>query len=155
MSNLLLLTFMLEFLKLFLFLFQDEVLETIHDIRRAGIHIWMLTGDKQETAVNLAHSAGILRPEGRLVDLCDTADPRDSVTLLEEVEAGATCISLIIDGKSLTGLFRSPASVKQLQALSMRCETVVACRLSPIQKSQLVRLVKGDMLKDSDSSTIF
>jgi phospholipid-translocating ATPase len=52
-------------------------------------------------------------------------------------------LSLVIDGKSLTGLFRNPSSVKQLQALSMRCETVVACRLSPIQKSQLVRLVKG------------
>ncbi len=42
---------------------QDEVQETIHDIRRAGIHIWMLTGDKKETAMNLAHSAGILRQE--------------------------------------------------------------------------------------------
>jgi magnesium-transporting ATPase (P-type) len=120
------------------------VVETIYDIRRAGIHIWMLTGDKKETAVNLAHSAGILRQEGgRLVDLCDTQDPRDTATLLEEVE-GVDNLSLVIDGKSLTGLFRNPSSVKQLQALSMRCETVVACRLSPIQKSQLVRLVKGE-----------
>jgi hypothetical protein len=29
----------------------------------------------------------------------------------------------------------------------MQCETVVACRLSPIQKSQLVRLVKGNEIQ--------
>ena len=124
------------------------MLETIHDIRRAGIHIWMLTGDKKETAMNLAHSAGILRQECRLLDLCDTADPRDVTTLLEEAVAGGDGDhqSLVIDGKSLTALFRNPESVKQLQRLSMRSETVVACRLSPIQKSQLVRLVKGEQI---------
>jgi magnesium-transporting ATPase (P-type) len=82
----------------------------------------------------------------RLVDLCDTANPLDAATLLDEASAAAVGEnqSLIIDGKSLTALFRHPGSVKQLQRLSMQCETVVACRLSPIQKSQLVRLVKGN-----------
>jgi magnesium-transporting ATPase (P-type) len=85
----------------------------------------------------------------RLVDLCDTANPLDAATLLDEASAAAVGEnqSLIIDGKSLTALFRNPGSVKQLQRLSMQCETVVACRLSPIQKSQLVRLVKGNKKK--------
>jgi phospholipid-translocating ATPase len=119
----------------------------------------MLTGDKKETAVNLAHSAGILRQTSRLLDLCDTADPRDAATLLEEAATAAAGgdeqqQSLVIDGKSLTALFRSPVSVKQLQRLSMRCETVVACRLSPIQKSQLVRLVKGEIVEWSGWSKV-
>ena len=45
--------------------------------------------------------------------------------------------------KSLSPCSKVPESVKQLQQLTTRCSTVIACRLSPIQKSQLVRLVKG------------
>ncbi len=81
------------------------------------------------------------------MDLCDTANPLDAATLLDEASAVGENQSLIIDGKSLTALFRNPGSVKQLQRLSMQCETVVACRLSPIQKSQLVRLVKGNEIQ--------
>ncbi len=39
---------------------QDEVGETIHFMRAAGIRIWMLTGDKAETAINIAYSCSLL-----------------------------------------------------------------------------------------------
>ena len=32
---------------------QDEVPEVIADLARAGIVLWMLTGDKEETAINI------------------------------------------------------------------------------------------------------
>ena len=35
---------------------QDGVPEAISKLRRAGIVVWVLTGDKQETAVNIAYS---------------------------------------------------------------------------------------------------
>ena len=35
---------------------QDGVPEAISRLRRAGIVVWVLTGDKQETAVNIAYS---------------------------------------------------------------------------------------------------
>lgn len=35
---------------------QDEVGATIRDIRRAGIKVWVLTGDKVETAINIGQS---------------------------------------------------------------------------------------------------
>src|SRR5699024_9541477 len=41
---------------------QKGVPETIDRLRRANIKIWMLTGDKRETAINIAHSARICRP---------------------------------------------------------------------------------------------
>lgn len=34
---------------------QKGVPETIDKLRRANIKIWMLTGDKRETAINIAH----------------------------------------------------------------------------------------------------
>jgi len=39
---------------------QDEVKDTIEFIRAAGIKLWVLTGDKIETAVNIAYSTGLL-----------------------------------------------------------------------------------------------
>ena len=35
---------------------QDQVPETIYKMRQAGISVWMLTGDKQETAINIGES---------------------------------------------------------------------------------------------------
>ena len=35
---------------------QDEVPEVIADLARAGIVLWMLTGDKEETAINIGMS---------------------------------------------------------------------------------------------------
>ena len=43
---------------------QEDVPETIHDLKKAGIKVWMLTGDKKETAINSGHSAGTVCPVG-------------------------------------------------------------------------------------------
>ena len=42
---------------------QDEVSETIVAMKEAGIKVWVLTGDKIETAVNIGYSAGLLNNE--------------------------------------------------------------------------------------------
>ena len=128
---------------------QDDVVETIQDLKSAGIKVWMLTGDKKETAINLGHSAGLLSDNCALIDLCDNSDPRDVTTLISEIaEENSSTIdgktpALVIDGKSVTSLFKNAESLKHLEKLALKCETVIACRLSPIQKSQLVRMMKS------------
>ncbi|KAL8454846.1 hypothetical protein Emed_000025 [Eimeria media] len=39
---------------------QDEVVETISDLKAAGVKVWVLTGDKLETAISIGHSCSIL-----------------------------------------------------------------------------------------------
>ena len=39
---------------------QEEVPETIKFLRAAGIQVWVLTGDKIETAVNIGFSSGLI-----------------------------------------------------------------------------------------------
>ena len=56
-----------------------------------------------------------------------------------------TAASLIIDGKSVSSLHKSNESWNHFRSLALECETVIACRLSPIQKSQLVRMMKSKM----------
>jgi P-type E1-E2 ATPase len=42
---------------------QDEVAETISFIKESGIKLWVLTGDKIETAINIAFSCALLNAE--------------------------------------------------------------------------------------------
>ncbi len=37
--------------------------ESIHFMRDAGIKVWVLTGDKVETAINIGYSSGLLDNE--------------------------------------------------------------------------------------------
>ena len=39
---------------------QDGVPDTIRFMREAGIKVWVLTGDKVETAINIGYSSGLL-----------------------------------------------------------------------------------------------
>lgn len=39
---------------------QEDVGQTIYDIRQAGIQVWVLTGDKVETAMNIGHACQLL-----------------------------------------------------------------------------------------------
>jgi len=41
---------------------QDDVPQTIHSLQKAGIKIWMLTGDKLETAENIGEACKLIKP---------------------------------------------------------------------------------------------
>ncbi|XP_057697770.1 phospholipid-transporting ATPase VA isoform X2 [Corythoichthys intestinalis] len=61
---------------------QDGVPETIDALRKAGLQIWVLTGDKQETAVNIAYACKLLDPEEEILTL--NADSMEACSLLLE-----------------------------------------------------------------------
>ena len=42
---------------------QDQVADSIQFMKKAGIKVWVLTGDKIETAMNIGVSAGLLDQE--------------------------------------------------------------------------------------------
>lgn len=53
---------------------QDEVPETIHDLQMAGIKIWMLTGDKFETAENISFSCKLIKEDFEIYKIQDFED---------------------------------------------------------------------------------
>ncbi|XP_032879147.1 phospholipid-transporting ATPase VA isoform X2 [Amblyraja radiata] len=67
---------------------QDGVPETIANLRKAGLQIWVLTGDKQETAINIAYSCKLLGQDGELLTL--NAESQESCAALLE-----QCISQV------------------------------------------------------------
>ena len=67
---------------------QEKVPETIRDLRLANIKIWMLTGDKMDTAENIAKSCNLINEEITLFRLCGNNNSgfEDAITSVTEFQ---------------------------------------------------------------------
>ncbi|KAF7216273.1 phospholipid-transporting ATPase IA isoform X1 [Nothobranchius furzeri] len=126
---------------------QDKVPETIETLMKADIKIWILTGDKQETAINIGHSCKLLTKNmGMLVINEDSLDAtRETLShhcgMLGDAVYKENDFALIIDGKSLK--YALTFGVRQyFLDLALSCKAVICCRVSPLQKSEVVEMVK-------------
>jgi phospholipid-transporting ATPase len=85
---------------------QEGVPRTIAKLGAAGIKIWMLTGDKEETAVNIGHSCQLLTRTMSLISMCNLRDEAafervlgDNVSMLQgHVRVVHENLALVIDG---------------------------------------------------------
>ncbi|XP_067844412.1 phospholipid-transporting ATPase IA [Heptranchias perlo] len=126
---------------------QDNVPETIETLSKADIKIWILTGDKQETAINIGHSCKLLTKNmGLMVLNAPTLDTtRDCLShhcnTLGDALRKDNDFALIIDGKTLK--YALTFGVRQsFLDLALSCKAVICCRVSPLQKSEIVEMVK-------------
>lgn len=142
---------------------QDGVPECIAELAKAGINIWVLTGDKEETAINIAVACNLVLPKEYMQhiivnsSIAPTAEAMkdlisseiqkyDNDLIAEDEQATAMKPrALIIDGQSLLIAMADHAENglrDLLLDLSQRCRAVVGCRVSPDQKREMVHLVK-------------
>ncbi|KPJ01062.1 putative phospholipid-transporting ATPase IA [Papilio xuthus] len=125
---------------------QDGVPETIAALLKANINVWVLTGDKQETAINIAHSARLIHAAMPLVLLNEDSLDGTRETLSRHcADFGDNLrkendVALIIDGKTLKYAMGCDLK-KDFLDLCLSCKVVVCCRVSPIQKAEVVDLV--------------
>ena len=127
---------------------QDGVPDTIDRLRRAGIKIWMLTGDKRETAVNIAHSARICKPESDIFILdADEGDFEARLLAVSEdihTAASQNHTVVVIDGHALNVAGQGSTELRKLfDDVLLRVDSVICCRASPRQKSLLVRTIRS------------
>ncbi|SPO00024.1 related to ATPase II [Cephalotrichum gorgonifer] len=153
---------------------QDGVPDTIELLGRAGIKLWVLTGDKVETAINIGFSCNLLNNDLELIHLKvdeddDVGDSGDHfVRALEkeldehlatfgmtgsDEELAAAKKSheppppthgLVIDGFTLKWVLHDDIRQKFL-LLCKQCKAVLCCRVSPAQKAAVVSLVKNSL----------
>eukprot|EP01012_Entosiphon_sulcatum_P031609 TRINITY_DN4015_c0_g1_i1.p1 TRINITY_DN4015_c0_g1~~TRINITY_DN4015_c0_g1_i1.p1 ORF type:complete len:1191 (-),score=188.74 TRINITY_DN4015_c0_g1_i1:51-3623(-) len=126
---------------------QDGVPETIHFFLRAGIVIWMLTGDNRETATNIASSCRLVE-EGDKVYHVEATSLQELKSQLAEVTANTERdrkanirVTVIIDGKTLEVVFAQ--CVDEFSALGNLVSSAVCCRVTPLQKAMVVALFQG------------
>jgi len=157
---------------------QEGVPDTIQSLTLAGIKVWMLTGDKLETAINVGYACSLIQKDSKLLVLAHD-EGRDSVSqklkrgfrLTENWEGDHTV--MVIDGFSLakimeesneeiggisgviaglqTGLNSGVTSggsgslLAEFLSLTSLINCVICCRVSPIQKAQIVQAVRRGM----------
>ncbi|KAF2719557.1 phospholipid-transporting ATPase [Polychaeton citri CBS 116435] len=129
---------------------QDGVPDTIHTLQTAGIKVWVLTGDRQETAINIGMSCKLISEDMTLLIINeeDSIATRNNIQkkldAIRSQHAGGIemeTLALVIDGKSLTFALEKDME-KLFLDLAVMCKAVIACRVSPLQKALVVKLVK-------------
>uniref|UniRef100_A0A3Q1C179 Phospholipid-transporting ATPase n=1 Tax=Amphiprion ocellaris TaxID=80972 RepID=A0A3Q1C179_AMPOC len=126
---------------------QAGVPETIATLMRADIKIWVLTGDKQETAINIGYSCRLVTHGMSLIIVNEDSLDATRATLTAHCSSLGDSLrkenelALIIDGQTL----KYALSFELRQAfldLALSCKAVICCRVSPLQKSEIVDMVK-------------
>lgn len=143
---------------------------------------WILTGDKVETAISISYASRHFDLESELLFLTEHTSaaavgrtlrvlryeggcnalpcPRRALTqyidlnidsLRDRLASGdPDSYGLVVDGESLAlALQHSPSLLVEV---GMACPAVVCCRLSPLQKCQVVRLVKNSRLRPTTAA---
>ncbi|KAJ4478456.1 phospholipid-translocating ATPase [Lentinula aciculospora] len=164
---------------------QDGVPEAIADLKRAGIKIWVATGDKLETAIAIGRSTNLIGPDSNIIVVRGSSKPVDqqlsnalerffpdhkvedrppsrppTPSRMHPLTRADTNVSsivggdngerpggfvLVVDGAALLHAFESEETKALLLKLGTLCEGVICCRVSPLQKALIVRLVKDGL----------
>ncbi|XP_039607693.1 phospholipid-transporting ATPase ID isoform X1 [Polypterus senegalus] len=150
---------------------QEGVPETIAILTLANIKIWVLTGDKQETAVNIGYSCKMLTDDMTEVFIVTghtVQEVREELRKAREkmmdstrtLGNGFSCqeklsfpriasvleaipgeYALVINGHSLAHALEADMEQEFLET-ACACKAVICCRVTPLQKAQVVELVK-------------
>ena len=142
---------------------QENVIDTIHALRDGNIKIFMLTGDKNETAIHVAYNCGLLDKNHQIINfIIDTS----AYHLLSKIQQQQYLIQLLMDTKQQYHSSSSSSNDQYVLLLngqfiinlleldfnvielfldiiqSSQTITIICSRLSPLNKFQLVSLIK-------------
>ncbi|KAM9577275.1 phospholipid-transporting ATPase IG isoform 4-T4 [Trichechus inunguis] len=145
---------------------QDQAAETIEALHAAGLKVWVLTGDKMETAKSTCYACRLFQTSTELLELttktikeCERKDRLHELLieyrkkLLREFPKSTkrNCkkrawtdqeYGLIIDGATLSLILNSSqecgsSNYKSIfLQICMKCTAVLCCRMAPLQKAQ-------------------
>lgn len=129
---------------------QKGVPEAIDKLRRANIKMWMLTGDKRETAINIGYSC-------RLIKDYSTVTVLDHEAGEVEQSMGAAVLAInsgtiphsvvVIDGQTLAQISEVEPLKLLFYDLAILANSVICCRASPSQKASLVKNIRKRVKK--------
>ena len=144
---------------------QENVPETIRNLRLSNIKVWMLTGDKMNTAYNIGLSCNLINKEMKTFSICGievkknedleviNKDERDQVIIdfakefekyknqfdsMEKPQFG-----ILVDEKALLTINEDTLIQNIFLGIAKDAVAVICCRVSPLQKSQVVKMMKN------------
>ncbi|EFW19043.1 Putative aminophospholipid-translocase [Coccidioides posadasii str. Silveira] len=118
---------------------QKDVKPSLELLRNAGVKIWMLTGDKIETARCVAVSSKLVSRGQYIHTVSRLKDPEAAQEALDFLR-NKTDACLLIDGDSLTLMLSQFRTT--FISIAVLLPTVIACRCSPTQKAEIALLIR-------------
>ncbi|KAK3939564.1 hypothetical protein QBC46DRAFT_143811 [Diplogelasinospora grovesii] len=118
---------------------QKDVKPSLELLRNAGIKIWMLTGDKVETARCVAVSSKLVA-RGQYIHTIAKMRRKDVAQESLDFLRSKTDSCLLIDGESLS-MFLTHFRLEFI-SVAVLLPAVVACRCSPTQKAEIAKLIR-------------
>jgi phospholipid-translocating ATPase len=129
---------------------QKGVPETIDKLRRANIKMWMLTGDKRETAINIGHSCRLIKDYSNVIILDQDQGGVDKLmtsSILNLRRGNIPHTVVVIDGQTLSHIESDDALSYLFFDLAVCADSVICCRASPSQKALLVKEIRNKVRK--------
>ncbi|KAL3045607.1 hypothetical protein OYC64_013799 [Pagothenia borchgrevinki] len=149
---------------------QEKAADTIESLHKAGMKVWVLTGDKMETAAATCYASKLFHRNTQILELTTKRTEEQSLhdvlfdlsrTVLRQhggmardsfsgLSGDCTDFGLIIDGATLSAVMRpaqedsNSGNYKEIfLEICRNCSAVLCCRMAPLQKAQIVKLIKA------------
>ncbi|XP_033842587.1 phospholipid-transporting ATPase IH-like isoform X1 [Periophthalmus magnuspinnatus] len=143
---------------------QEKAADTIESLHKAGMKVWVLTGDKMETAAATCYASKLFRRSTQILELTKKRTEEQSLhdvlfelnrTVLRQRSISGLSVDcldfgLIIDGATLSAVLKpsqestGPANYREIfLEICRNCSAVLCCRMAPLQKAQIVKLIKA------------
>ena len=116
---------------------QEGVPDTIESLLKAGISVWVITGDKRETAINIGYACSLLSPEMTIKTIDEETLEQDLISAENDTKE----IALVITGNAVHKLLEENY-VDRFVSVSLKSKSVICCRVSPLQKAQIVQTMR-------------
>jgi phospholipid-transporting ATPase len=126
---------------------QDQVADTIQFMKSAGIKVWVLTGDKVETAMNIGVSAGLLDKDmdDHIIEETEYNELQQRLGRMRDeirVQKKSRKQAIIVAGAALIVIEHSDLLRSTFLEASDCADVVLACRVSPKQKADIVNMIR-------------
>ncbi|KAF5909224.1 putative phospholipid-transporting ATPase IH isoform X1, partial [Clarias magur] len=147
---------------------QEKAADTIESLHKAGMKVWVLTGDKMETAAATCYASKLFRRNTQILELTTKRTEEQSLhdvlfdlsrtvlrqhgTMSRDTFSGLSNefqdYGLIIDGATLSAVLKpaqngSTGNYKEIfLEICRNCSAVLCCRMAPLQKAQIVKMIK-------------
>ncbi|KAJ4372638.1 drs2 neo1 protein [Didymella sp. IMI 355093] len=130
---------------------QQGVPEAIDKLRRAKIKMWMLTGDKRETAINIGYSCRLIKDYSTVTILDHEAGQVDEMAAAAVVAITQGTVAhsvVVVDGQTLSRITENETLQVLFYELAILADSVICCRASPSQKALLVNTIRKRVKKE-------
>ena len=128
---------------------QDDVSDVLKSFIETGIKVWVLTGDKMDTAKSIAFSCQLISHEFFIFEFPENSSYEIISLKLKEFskeyylsEGEQKKFALIVSLNELNKILNDTSLTNLFYSLSIHCNSVLCCRVTPKQKALMVSLIK-------------